>query len=181
MFHYCAVSCSKVQFYIINDLAFRSKQRRFDWDFGFFIQKQFASEIFLWKFYFIFGHVPIYGFQKFALADSNYKLAVPQIRLQCDKIHVAKNFSQSKLWNLFSIMSSSIEKCPFCAAPISAANDQFCRKCGSRLLLECSACHKPVRRSDRFCANCGKRRYFLIEARKYFYFWEDLHKVCSVE
>src|SRR4051794_3286802 len=55
----------------------------------------------------------------------SYKLAVPQIRLQCDKIHVAKNFSQSKLWNLFSIMSSSIEKCPFCAAPISAANDQF--------------------------------------------------------
>lgn len=57
------------------------------------------------------------------------------------------------------------KKCFTCNQPVSDS-DKFCRKCGTKLLLNCSKCNKPVRPDDKFCSHCGKRRWYAWEKSK---------------
>uniref|UniRef100_A0A7E4US68 DZANK-type domain-containing protein n=1 Tax=Panagrellus redivivus TaxID=6233 RepID=A0A7E4US68_PANRE len=63
--------------------------------------------------------------------------------------------------------TSTHSECPSCRHPVADTADKFCRKCGIRILMQCSKCHSAVKPADRFCAHCGAKRWQLIEFWRY--------------
>jgi predicted amidophosphoribosyltransferase len=54
-------------------------------------------------------------------------------------------------------------KCPKCQAENSEQN-QFCRKCGTKLSITCPNCSADVLLADKFCGKCGQDIRKFIEA-----------------
>jgi predicted amidophosphoribosyltransferase len=55
-------------------------------------------------------------------------------------------------------MAAKIEQyslCPSCKKFEPKTYEEFCKKCGTKLVNECPGCNKPFYKTGAFCGQCG--------------------------